>query len=226
MRPSDSRFCRITRHAAASVSANTQRRAPRESASSPSAPEPAKRSSTEASSTGPTRLKSASRTRSPVGRVCSPFGAAILRPRCVPAMIRIAGAYVASTTRRRARPRRGAARRRPARNSSPAPVVGELLRALEQVAVGAQPREAEVGQARLSRADELPLAADLEVALGQLEAVGRRDHRLEPLRSPSRRARRGGARRGGSTTAPPRARPGRGAGGAGRARSGRPPGRS
>ncbi len=31
------------------------------------------------------------------------------------------------------------------------------------------------------RAEQLPLAADLEVALGELEAVGRRDHRLEPL---------------------------------------------
>ena len=33
----------------------------------------------------------------------------------------------------------------------------------------------------LPGADELPLAADLEVALGELEAVGRGDHRLEPL---------------------------------------------
>ena len=33
----------------------------------------------------------------------------------------------------------------------------------------------------LLRAEQLPLAADLEVALGELEPVGRRDHRLEPL---------------------------------------------
>ena len=46
----------------------------------PESPEPASRSSTEAPSTGPTRLKSASRTRSPVGRVCPPFGAAMATP--------------------------------------------------------------------------------------------------------------------------------------------------
>ena len=33
----------------------------------------------------------------------------------------------------------------------------------------------------LPRAHELALAADLEVALRELEAVGRRNHRLEPL---------------------------------------------
>ena len=33
----------------------------------------------------------------------------------------------------------------------------------------------------LARADELALTADLEVALGELEPVARRDHRLEPL---------------------------------------------
>ena len=46
-------------------------------------------------------------------------------------------------------------------------------RALEQLAVGAQPREAEVGEPGLARAEQLALAAQLEVALGELEAVGR-----------------------------------------------------
>ena len=57
----------------------------------------------------------------------------------------------------------------------------DLPRLLEQVPVRAEPREAEVGEPRLPRADELSLAPDLEVAFGELEAVGRRDHRLEAL---------------------------------------------
>ena len=45
----------------------------------------------------------------------------------------------------------------------------------------AQPGEAQVGEARLARAEQLSLAADLEVALGELEPVGRRHHRLEAV---------------------------------------------
>ena len=62
-----SRFALIVRQASRSESTRTARAAPRLSASSPSAPEPAKRSSTAASSTGPTRLNALSRTRSDVG---------------------------------------------------------------------------------------------------------------------------------------------------------------
>src|SRR6185503_16685857 len=51
-----SRFCEIVRHAALSLSTNVALAAPRDSASIPSAPEPAKRSSTVAFSTGPIRL--------------------------------------------------------------------------------------------------------------------------------------------------------------------------
>src|SRR5688572_12431393 len=161
----------MTRQAAASDSAKTQRRAPRERASSPSAPEPAKRSSTDAPSTGPTRLKSASRTRSPVGRVCSPFGAAIRRPRCVPAMMRIArtirrtGLGLADVLRLAEQPIDGLGEQ-----LFPRARVGELLRALEQVPVGAKAREPKVGQPRLARPDELALPADLEVPPGKLEA--------------------------------------------------------
>ena len=82
-----SRLALIVRQASRSSSTNVAVAAPRLSASSPSAPEPAKRSSTSASSTGPIRLNAFSRTRSEVGRVSSPFGAAIRRPRWVPAMI-------------------------------------------------------------------------------------------------------------------------------------------
>src|SRR3546814_5025134 len=59
--------------------------APRDRASSPSAPDPAKRSATASPSKLPRRLvnmeNSASRVRSAVGRVVSPLGASIERPR-------------------------------------------------------------------------------------------------------------------------------------------------
>ena len=61
--------------------------------------------------------------------------------------------------------------------------------ALEQRAVGAQLREAQVAEARLAGAEQLALAAQLEVALGELEAVGRVDERLEPARARPRSAR-------------------------------------
>src|SRR3954447_26225155 len=63
-------------------------------------------------------------------------------------------------------------------------LTGEVLRdragTLDQRMVGAQAREAQVAQARLARAEQLPLAAQLEVALRELEAVGRLDGRVEP----------------------------------------------
>src|SRR5262245_12209425 len=80
----------MVRQASRSFSTKVAWAAPRESASSPIAPDPAKRSSTVASSVapGPSRLKAASRTRSAVGRVSSPFGAKIRAPFREPAMIR------------------------------------------------------------------------------------------------------------------------------------------
>src|SRR5262245_9206299 len=86
MSPSLSRLRSIARCASRSDSTKTAVSAPRESASRPIAPEPANRSSTAISSTGPMRLNAASRTRSPVGRV-SPFGAKIRAPFRLPAMI-------------------------------------------------------------------------------------------------------------------------------------------
>src|SRR5258708_25347680 len=72
--------------------------APRDSASRPKAPVPAKASSTRApSKTGRSAKRpcarmsnSASRARSPVGRTARPSGARNGRPRCLPAMIRMA----------------------------------------------------------------------------------------------------------------------------------------
>src|SRR6185503_3214602 len=70
-----------------SESTKTALAAPRDRASRPRAPVPAKRSSTAAPSTGPMRLKTASRTRSPVGRTSRPLGANIRAPLREPAMI-------------------------------------------------------------------------------------------------------------------------------------------
>ena len=99
-------------------------------------------------------------------------------------------------------------------------------RPLEQVAVAAEMREAEVGEARLPRAEQRAAAAQLEVDLGELEAVARVARAPAAGRAPTRSAPPSRGRRAGSTTARRRDRRGRGAGAAARARSGRPPGRS
>ena len=76
-----------------------------------------------------------------------------------------------------------------------------------------QPRQAALGEA-----EHVALAAQLQVALRELEPVADLGDRLEPrLGRPRRRCRR----RGRSTTRRSRGRPGRAAGGAGRARTGR-----
>ena len=56
---------------------------------------------------------------------------------------------------------------------------GKVARALEQRPVGAEAREAQVADPRLARPEQLALAPQLEVALGELEAVGRLDERLQ-----------------------------------------------
>ena len=81
----------------ARVSTNVASAAPRDSASIPSAPEPANRSSTRASVTRSPRIEnSASRTRSEVGRVASPGGACSRRPPQRPAMTRSAHSFTAA----------------------------------------------------------------------------------------------------------------------------------
>src|SRR5580765_2110379 len=56
-----------------------------------------------------------------------------------------------------------------------------FARPLEQAAFGAQARELQIREPRLARAEQLALAADLEILLRELEAVRRRDERPEPL---------------------------------------------
>src|SRR5213592_4922844 len=163
-----SRLRSIARQASRSVSTKTTRSAPRESASSPIAPEPANRSSTSAPSTGPTRLKAASRARSLVGRVSRPGGAKIRAPLCSPAMIRTRACWL-----------REAVRARAGEEAVDLVVQGpfvvdelgrELACPLEQLAVGAELREPELGQPGLASSEQLAFAPQLEILLRQLEA--------------------------------------------------------
>src|SRR4051794_13071606 len=87
--PSASRLERSARSAAGAESTKVAAAAPRESASMPSAPLPANRSSTRASGSRATSTEnSASRTRSEVGRVAAPGGATSRRPPHSPAITR------------------------------------------------------------------------------------------------------------------------------------------
>src|SRR5436305_1668085 len=86
-------FSRSAASAAPSSSQKAASAAPRESASKPSAPLPAKGSSTCAPETSARIAKSDSRTRSDVGLVPRPGGAAIRAPFRSPATIRIRAAY-------------------------------------------------------------------------------------------------------------------------------------
>ncbi len=95
VRPKASTLRRMAARAAALSSIKRQKRAPRDNASSPSAPEPAKRSRTRAPSKeiagAPcvSTSNSACRTRSEVGRVASPFGASMRAALNLPATMRI-----------------------------------------------------------------------------------------------------------------------------------------
>ena len=55
----------------------------------------------------------------------------------------------------------------------------ELASAFEQLTVGSQAREAKLGETGLARSEQLALAAELQVLLGQFEAVGRVDKSLQ-----------------------------------------------
>src|SRR5262245_27632457 len=74
--------------------------APRDSASMPSAPEPANRSRTQSPATGPMMSNTASRTFSDVGRVAAPRGARNTLPPRLPPTIRTAENYPGIARRR------------------------------------------------------------------------------------------------------------------------------
>ena len=86
------------------------------------------------------------------------------------------GSARASSPTPRTRPgaRRRRAAPRPPPPSSRRERARRVARLLEQLAVLRDPREAEVGEPRLARAEERAAAADLEILLGELEAVRRR----------------------------------------------------
>src|SRR5579875_565404 len=92
-RPTAAMLARMTRAARGSASMSSARAAPRDSASRPTAPDPAYRSSTRAPLREPrtevTAAKSPSLARSLVGRVRWPAGTASRRPRACPAMTRV-----------------------------------------------------------------------------------------------------------------------------------------
>ena len=131
---------------------------------------------------GPDRSRTtASRTRSPVGRVTTPFGAAIRWPLREPATI--------LTTRPGARPRRAGGRRR--RRAGPRPgALAPLARSLEEILVAAEPDEAEI---RVARTGARRGAGPRRGSRGRARrARSRRSSRPSPrgARSRSRRARR------------------------------------
>src|SRR6266550_330394 len=101
--PREATFLRKTASASGFCSKKTASLAPRDNASRPSAPVPAKASSTAAPAKGmppaarrpwQRMLNSASRARSLVGLTVSPDGASSLRPRCLPPTMRIRRAGV------------------------------------------------------------------------------------------------------------------------------------
>src|SRR5919199_651191 len=113
------------------------------------------------------RLKIASRTRSPVGRVSIPLGAKIRAPLREPAMILTQPLRVAAKRLNRV-----------------AVVLLQLLcpspRLRDQLPVADEARELQVGEARLPRPEQLALAAQLQVDPRELEPVRDVDERLEP----------------------------------------------
>src|ERR671915_1653080 len=135
---------------------------------------------------------SASRTRSAVGRVRAPRGAARRRPRNSPAttlMRRPPGAPATLASRRDrvvVRPEPGhdrLAQQRMLRLLQAGVLeqdrVGAVAGANEQLGVLGQLRHAELGQAVLARAEHVAGAAQLEVDLGEPEAVALVRDRLE-----------------------------------------------
>ena len=138
--------------AARSRSTNTACRAPRESASMPSAPVPANRSSTRVLSMSPSIENSASRTRSEVGRVVLPRGAFSRRPPSGPrspasthrnAPLAAAGVTRACDLRQRRRRNVPGLRRdrlRAPRRRTLAPAHRRAARARARAAAGRRPR--------------------------------------------------------------------------------------
>ena len=212
------------------------RAAPRDSASMPAAPLPANRSRTRA----PRQVRLEDREQRLLDAVAQRPrpGARAPRagcPRAVPAMTRPASAIGHGAVSPARRPRRAAAsppsssaaqrgpRRSPSapRASSSASACARARTASSRCVGVLERRDAQPRQAALGEAEDVALAAQLEVALGELEAVARLGDRAcsRACGDLVGRVRDEDAERLDAS----RGRPGRAAGGAGRARTGRRP---
>ena len=176
------------------------------------------------SETSPRIEKSVSRTRSEVGRTSrepSAGGAACARP-ALPATI-LMPRFPSSARRRSGRGRRPAAARaraRRGRRGARSIASTSARAAASSSASSGSCGDAEARQAVLAGAEDLALAAQREVDLGELEAVALGRDRLDP---PRRQLGLSDRRTGCSGTRARRAPPGRAAGAAARGRSARPP---
>ena len=207
---------------AAPTPRTSRTRAPRDSASMPSAPEPANRSSTRRPSMAPRIEKSASRTRSAVGRVPGPARraqpAALVPPPATILIMRLMPESGPARTRSvpplpRAGARSPAARargRRPARSAA-----RSRARSSRSTSSGSRATR-NSGRPCWRVPSTSPAPAQLQVDLGELEAVALAS------RSP-RAAAATGRRTGCRATRARRGRSARAAGGAARSRSARPP---
>src|SRR5262245_48693604 len=153
----------------------------------PTAPVPAKRSSTRAPAmAGPSTSNRVTRTRSAVGRVARPRGARSRRPRSCPPMMRMGGladrrqleAFAPARDER-------FAQRAMLRESKPRvpsdQLLGVVTRLLEEPGVGHETARPELGHARLTGSEELARPPDVEIDLGETKSVLRRDHRVDAL---------------------------------------------
>src|SRR5919108_1370767 len=108
------------------------------------------------------RLKTASRTRSPVGRVSRPRGAKMRAPLREPAMILIAPLGLVAE-----------------RSLRLDEILSPRARLGDESSIANEPRELQVGKPRLARAEKLALPTQLQIDLGELEAVRDLDERLQ-----------------------------------------------
>ena len=209
------------------VAEATPSAAPRESASNPSAPVPANGVQHGAPGRRRRGSRRATRARGPTSAACrGRGGAAAACPCALPPRSAPAQSIAARASRRRRRTPAGWPRRR---SRPPAPDMPGSA-ASTRLGVGARLRRRAGAGGRGGRGagrgcrsgagrEQRALAAQLEVDLGELEAVRRPRHRVQagraPRRSPDRRA-------ACSSSRARRARPGRAAGAAGPGRRGRP----
>ena len=209
------------RSAAADVSQKSARRRPARERLQAQRAAAGERSSTRSPDTSPRIENSASRSRSEVGRVPCPAAPSRRIPLRSPATILMRAS--ASRPRRRT----CGAPRSPSAEPPPTPAGSASRNACASRRAcwasrrcARQAGVAQVGDAALARGQQAALAAQLEIDLGQLEAVAGAHHRLQPGRGVVTRA---GRPAGCRSSRGRRGRPGRAAGAAAPARTGRPP---